>query len=97
MNFERQSEEMALMGAKGTSEIIFKKEIAESGNPEAKLIEKEKEYNLLFANPYKAAEHGYVDEVIKPEDTRIKLINSFRMLANKAVKLPRKKHGNIPL
>ena len=59
--------------------------------------EKENEYNKLFANPYKAAEHGYVDEVIRPEDTRVKLISAFRMLANKAVKLPRKKHGNIPL
>ncbi len=97
MNYAWPSAEIAVMGAKGAAEIIFKKEIAESKNPEQQLKEKENEYNMLFANPYKAAERGYVDEVIKPEDTRTKLISAFRMLKNKAVKLPRKKHGNIPL
>ena len=97
MNFAWPSAEIAVMGAKGAAEIIFKKEITEAKDPEAKLKEKENEYNQLFANPYKAAEHGYIDEVINPEDTRIKLIASFSMLSNKAVKLPRKKHGNIPL
>ncbi len=51
----------------------------------------------MFANPYRAAERGFIDEVIHPEDTREKLIKAFKMLENKAVKLPRKKHGNIPL
>jgi propionyl-CoA carboxylase beta chain len=97
MNFAWPSAEIAVMGAKGAAEIIFKKEISESKNPEEKLKEKESEYNTLFANPYKAAEHGYIDEVIKPDQTRIKLISAFRMLSNKAVRLPRKKHGNIPL
>lgn len=97
MNFAWPSAEIAVMGAKGAAEIIFKKEITEAKDPEAKLKEKEAEYNQLFANPYKAAEHGYIDEVINPEDTRIKLIASFSMLSNKAVKSPRKKHGNIPL
>jgi propionyl-CoA carboxylase beta chain len=97
MNYAWPSAEIAVMGAKGAAEIIFKKEISESSNPDDKWKEKENEYNKLFANPYKAAEHGYVDEVINPEDTRTKLITAFRMLANKAVKLPRKKHGNIPL
>ena len=97
MNFAWPSAEIAVMGAKGAAEIIFKKEISESSNPEEKLKEKENEYNTLFANPYKAAEHGYIDEVIVPEDTRIKLISAFSMLTNKAAKLPRKKHGNIPL
>jgi propionyl-CoA carboxylase beta chain len=97
MNFAWPNAEIAVMGAKGAAEIIFKKEISEAKNPEAKLKEKEEEYNQLFANPYKAAERGYIDEVIKPEDTRIKVVNAFRMLSNKAVKLPRKKHGNIPL
>ena len=82
---------------KGAAEIIFKKEIAEAKDPEARLKEKEKEFNELFANPYKAAERGYIDEVIKPEDTRKKLIAAFKMLENKVAKLPRKKHGNIPL
>jgi propionyl-CoA carboxylase beta chain len=97
MNFAWPTAEIAVMGAKGAAEIIFKKEISEAPNPEEKLKEKENEYNLLFANPYKAAEHGYIDEVINPEDTRSKLLSAFSMLKNKAVKGPRKKHGNIPL
>jgi propionyl-CoA carboxylase beta chain len=97
MNYAWPSAEIAVMGAKGAAEIIFKKEISESKDPEAKLKEKEEEYISLFANPYKAAERGYIDEVIKPEDTRKKLIAAFTMLQNKAAKLPRKKHGNIPL
>ncbi len=97
MNYAWPSAEIAVMGAKGAAEIIFKKEIAEAKDHEAKLKEKEKEYNEIFANPYKAAEHGYIDEVIKPEDTRKKLIAAFKMLENKVAKLPRKKHGNIPL
>ena len=97
MNYAWPSAEIAVMGAKGAAEIIFKKEITEAKNPEAKLKEKEEEYISLFANPYKAAEHGYIDEVIRPEDTRKKLIAAFSMLQNKVAKLPRKKHGNIPL
>ncbi len=97
MNFAWPSAEIAVMGAKGAAEIIFKKEIASAKDPAAKLSEKEKEYTDLFANPYKAAARGYVDEVINPEETRIKLMKAFTMLENKAVKLPRKKHGNIPL
>ncbi|HKR07471.1 MAG TPA: acyl-CoA carboxylase subunit beta [Bacteroidia bacterium] len=97
MNYAWPTAEIAVMGAKGAAEIIFKKEIAESEKPEAKLKEKEKEYTDLFANPYKAAERGYVDEVIRPEETRMKLIKAFKMLENKVAKLPKKKHGNIPL
>lgn len=97
MNYAWPSAEIAVMGAKGAAEIIFKKEIAESKNPEETLKQKEAEYAELFANPYNAAARGYVDEVIKPEDTRKKLIKAFEMLENKAVKLPKKKHGNIPL
>ena len=97
MNYAWPTAEIAVMGAKGAAEIIFKKEIAEAKNPEEKLKEKEKEYTDLFANPYKAAERGYIDEVIRPEETRTKLIKAFKMLENKAAKLPKKKHGNIPL
>jgi propionyl-CoA carboxylase beta chain len=97
MNYAWPSAEIAVMGAKGAAEIIFKKEISEAKNPEEKLKEKEKEYTDLFANPYKAAERGYVDEVIRPEETRMKLIKAFKMLENKVAKLPKKKHGNIPL
>ena len=62
-----------------------------------KLLEKEAEYANLFANPYNAAAHGFVDEVIEPSETRKKLIRAFDMLKNKVAHLPKKKHGNIPL
>ena len=97
MNYAWPSAEIAVMGARGAAEIIFKKEITEAKDPAAKLKEKEEDYISHFANPYRAAERGYVDEVILPEDTRIKLIKAFSMLKNKVDKLPRKKHGNIPL
>ncbi|MBE7510260.1 MAG: acyl-CoA carboxylase subunit beta [Bacteroidia bacterium] len=97
MNYAWPSAEIAVMGAKGAAEIIFKKEIGKAENPAEKWKEKEQEYNELFANPYKAAERGYVDEVIEPSHTRSKLIKAFKMLENKASKLPKKKHGNIPL
>ncbi len=97
MNFAWPSAEIAVMGAKGAAEIIFRKEIAEAEDSEAKWKEKEQEYAELFANPYNAASRGYVDEVIRPSETREKLIRSFAMLKNKVKYLPRKKHGNIPL
>ena len=97
MNFAWPGAEIAVMGAKGAAEIIFKREIAEAKNPEEKLKEKEQEYAELFANPYNAAARGYVDEVIIPSETRVKLIVAFEMLKNKVAVLPRKKHGNIPL
>lgn len=97
MNFAWPTAEIAVMGAKGASEIIFRKEIKESDDPEAYLAQKEKEYSEKFANPYRAAARGFVDEVINPTNTRRKLIKAFAMLTNKRVHLPKKKHGNIPL
>ena len=97
MNFAWPTAEIAVMGAKGAAEIIFRKEIKEAEDHEAKLAEKEAEYAEAFANPYRAAYRGYVDDVILPEETREKLIKAFAMLENKAVKLPKKKHGNLPL
>ena len=97
MNYAWPSAEIAVMGAKGAAEIIFKKEISEAQNPAEKWAEKEKEYLEKFANPYLAAERGYIDEVIYPSQTREKLIKAFEMLKNKVAKLPKKKHGNIPL
>jgi propionyl-CoA carboxylase beta chain len=96
-NFAWPTAEIAVMGAKGASEIIFKKEIQSAADPVAKLHEKEKEYADLFANPYAAAERGFIDEVILPEDTRRKLIKSFSALLHKRKEGPRRKHGNIPL
>lgn len=97
LNYAWPMAEIAVMGAKGASEIIFRKEISESDTPEIKLQEKVDEYTEKFANPYRAAHRGYVDEVILPRDTRKKLIAGFNMLENKVDKIPRKKHGNIPL
>lgn len=97
MNYAWPTAEIAVMGAKGASEIIFKKEISEAADPAKKLAEKEAEYAEKFATPYLAAERGFIDEVIEPAETRKKLIKAFAMLENKVVKRPRKKHGNIPL
>jgi len=97
MNFAWPTAEIAVMGAKGAAEIIFKRDIDASEDKVAALAEKENEYGQIFANPYRAAERGFIDEVILPEETRTKLIKAFKMLENKVVNLPRKKHGNIPL
>lgn len=97
LNYAWPTAEIAVMGAKGAAEIIFKKEISEANDPEAKLKEKEAEYLEKFANPYGAAARGFIDEVIMPEDTRSKLIRGFKMLENKVAKMPKRKHGNIPL
>ncbi|MEO6149809.1 MAG: acyl-CoA carboxylase subunit beta, partial [Mucilaginibacter sp.] len=94
MNFAWPSAEIAVMGAKGAAEIIFKREISQAEDKEAKWQEKEQLYSQIFANPYRAAERGFVDEVIEPADTRAKLIHAFKMLENKVVNNPRKKHGN---
>ncbi len=97
MNYAWPSAEIAVIGAKGAAEIIFKNEIKKSKDPVAKMKEKEQEYTEHFANPYRAAERGYIDEVILPDQTRIKLIKAFDILKNKVAKMPKRKHGNIPL
>jgi propionyl-CoA carboxylase beta chain len=97
LNYAWPTAEIAVMGAKGAAEIIFKKEISEAADPVAKLAEKVEDYTEKFANPYGAAARGYIDEVIFPDQTREKLIRAFKMLENKAAVLPKKKHGNIPL
>jgi propionyl-CoA carboxylase beta chain len=97
MNYAWPTAEIAVMGAQGAAEIIFKREIAMAEDPAAKLAEKVQEYKDKFATPYRAAHRGFIDEVIMPSETRAKLIKAFKMLENKAVQNPRKKHGNIPL
>jgi propionyl-CoA carboxylase beta chain len=97
MNFAWPTAEIAVMGAKGAAEIIFKKDIQSAKDPEAEWKAKEAEYAELFANPYSAAERGFIDEVIEPKYTRRKLIKAFAMLQNKEVNRPKRKHGNIPL
>jgi propionyl-CoA carboxylase beta chain len=97
MNYAWPTSEIAVMGAKGAAEIIFKREIAAAEDQEAKWKEKEAEYAELFANPYRAAERGIIDDVILPEETRPRVVAAFAMLEKKAEVLPKKKHGNIPL
>lgn len=97
MNYAWPTAEIAVMGAKGASEIIFKGEIANAVDPAAKLLEKEKEYQEKFANPYRAAARGFIDEVIEPRETRRKLIRAFSSLEKKKVLMPNRKHGNIPM
>ena len=77
--------------------ILFRKDIDKAGNPEEKRKELQDDYRGKFANPYRAAELGYVDEVIDPAVTRLRLIRSFEMLANKRQSNPPKKHSNLPL
>jgi len=97
MNYAWPGAEIAVMGAKGASEIIFRKEISSAKDPVKKLAEKEAEYAEKFANPYSAAERGFIDEVILPKNTRRKLLKAYAALQNKVTTLPKKKHGNIPL
>ena len=96
-NFAWPSAEIAVMGAKGASEIIFRKEIREADDPQAMLRQKEAEYAEKFAHPYRAAARGFVDEVIRPDETRRKVIKAFDVLAGKHKTLPAKKHNNLPL
>jgi propionyl-CoA carboxylase beta chain len=96
-NFAWPSAEIAVMGPKGAVEIIFKKDIEKSSDPKKALEKKIKEYRDKFANPYITAERGFVDDVILPGETRLKLINSFNYLRTKVDTNPKKKHGNIPL
>jgi propionyl-CoA carboxylase beta chain len=97
VNLAWPTAEIAVMGPQGAAEIIFKKEIAASKNPQAALRRKVREFRERFANPYIAAERGYIDDIIEPHQTRPALIRAFRMLATKVDSNPKKKHGNIPL
>ena len=96
-NFAWPTAEIAVMGPKGAVEIIHRKQIAASDDPEGLEEQYIAEYRKNFANPYIAAEYGYVDDVIEPRRTREKLISGFEMLRNKVARNPHKKHGNIPL
>jgi propionyl-CoA carboxylase beta chain len=96
-NFAWPTAEIAVMGPKGAVEIIFKKEISKAENPEKEIEKKLTEYIEKFANPFITAERGYVDDVIAPHDTKIKLFNALNILRTKVDTNPKKKHGNIPL
>ena len=95
--FAWPSAEVAVMGPQGAVNIIFRKEIETAADPEARRSELIEEYTERFANPYSAAERGYVDDVIDPRDTRRVLVQSLDMLRTKREQLPQRKHGNVPL
>ena len=97
VNFAYPQAEIAVMGVDGAVNIVFRKEIAEADDPDATRRELEDQYRERFANPYLAAELGYVDDVIRPEDTRPRIVESLAMLETKRDSNPPKKHGNIPL
>jgi propionyl-CoA carboxylase beta chain len=97
LNFAWPTAELAVMGPDGAVSIIFRRELAESPEPEKRKAELVAEYRQKFANPYVAAERGYLDDVIEPRLTRPRLINALEMLSNKRDANPAKKHGNIPL
>ncbi len=85
------------MGAKGAVEILYRKEIDKSENKEDRMQELQDQYNEEFANPFEAAERGYIDDVIEPIETRRELIRALKTLRTKVETLPWKKHGNMPL
>jgi acetyl-CoA carboxylase carboxyltransferase component len=95
--FAWPSAEIAVMDANGAANVIFRKEIGEADDPVARRAELVEQYSERFANPYSAAERGYVDDVIDPRDTRRVLVRSLDMLRSKKEKLPQRKHGNVPL
>jgi propionyl-CoA carboxylase beta chain len=97
INFAWPSAEIAVMGPEGAVNIVYRRELATATEPETVRQEKVKEFRNRFASPFVAAEHGYVDDVIEPRQTRGKLIRALRMLENKVATRPPKKHGNIPL
>ena len=97
LNLAWPTAEIAVMGPKGAAEILFRDEIAAAADPAAVMQQRIDEYTRTFANPYKAAARGFIDDVIDPRDTRPRLIDGLRMLAAKRDANPKKKHGNIPL
>ena len=97
VNYAWPTAEIAVMGPEGAVNIVYRRELEKAENPEADRAAKIEEFRERFANPYVAAERGYLDAVIRPRDTRRKLIQALEMLENKRDKNPPKKHGNIPL
>ncbi|MBO7277675.1 MAG: acyl-CoA carboxylase subunit beta [Bacteroidales bacterium] len=99
-NYAWPTAQIAVMGAKGAVEVLYGKEMSAITDPEEKakfIADKENEYNNAFANPYKAASYGYIDDVIEPRNTRFRVIRAFQSLQTKRVTNPMKKHSNIPL
>jgi propionyl-CoA carboxylase beta chain len=89
--------EIAVLGPKGAAEIIYRKEIKDADDPDEVLAQKTEEYREMYANPFMAAKRGFIDDVIKPSETRHRIIRSLQVLENKKERKPKRKHGNIPL
>jgi acetyl-CoA carboxylase carboxyltransferase component len=96
-NFAWPTAEIAVMGPEGACNIIFRKEISESNNPEKKKAEVVEDYKKKFSNPYAAVSKGYIDDVIEPRETRERLIAAFKAIYRKREESPRRNHGNIPV
>ena len=97
VSFAWPTAEIAVMGAEGAVNVVFKREIEKAADPAARKAELIREYRDKFSTPYAAAERGFVDDVIEPAETRPRLIRSLRMLSTKREAIPARKHGNIPL
>jgi propionyl-CoA carboxylase beta chain len=97
INFAWPTAEIAVMGPEGAVNIVYRRELAASGDGDTLRQEKITEFRERFASPFIAAERGFIDDVIEPRETRPKVIRALRMLENKVDTMPRKKHGNIPL
>ena len=97
VNYAWPTAEIAVMGPEGAVNVVFRREVAEADDPDAKRQELVEEYREEFANPYVAAARGYIDDVIEPAETRPRIIEALKMLQNKRDTNPPKKHGNIPL
>jgi acetyl-CoA carboxylase carboxyltransferase component len=95
--FAWPSAELAVMGPQGAVEILHRREIDDADNPDARKAELVDEYTERHANPYEAAERGYIDDVIDPADTRPTIIAALELLRSKREELPKRKHGNVPL
>jgi propionyl-CoA carboxylase beta chain len=96
-NFAWPTAEVAVMGPEGAVNIIYRRDIADSPTPDERRAKLIADYKAHFANPYSAAERGYIDDVIVPHETRPKLIRALNTLQTKRVEQPKRKHGNIPL
>jgi propionyl-CoA carboxylase beta chain len=97
INYAWPTAEIAVMGAKGAVEVLYGRQSKQEEDPKKFLQEREQEYQDTVANPYVAAERGYIDDIIEPARTRIRIINALKIVENKRDTNPMKKHGNIPL
>jgi propionyl-CoA carboxylase beta chain len=97
LNLAYPTAEIAVMGPEGAVNILYRRELGKASDPEALRAQKVQEFREKFANPYAAADRGFIDEVIEPRQTRLKIITGLEMARTKRDQNPPKKHGNIPL